>query len=169
MGVSTSCSLIAVPVLPTSMDALTRLREDHAIIAAYHTGRHAVQRRVALTEATLRKEFAEERQTQEKATAKAADQTRPAAETIDIPEDHVLVCHMSDADMKNPKMREIIMPSEPAINIALPPVLVLVLVPVPVPRINAALGLLQEPELLVAVDEKGGPGFKVDAAVYAAG
>jgi hypothetical protein len=163
MGVSTSCSLIAVPVLPTSMDALTRLREDHAIIAAYHTGRHAVQRRVALTEATLRKEFAEERRTQEKATAKAADQTRPAAETIDIPEDHVLVCHMSDADMKNPKMREIIMPSKPAINIALP------LVPVPVPRINAALGLLQEPELLVAVDEKGGPGFKVDAAVYAAG
>jgi hypothetical protein len=39
----------------------------------------------------------------------------------------------------------------------------------PVPRINAALGLLQEAELLVAVDEKGGPGFKVDAAVYAAG
>ena len=39
------------------MDALIRL-EDHAITAAYHTGRHAVQR-VALTEATLRKEFAE--------------------------------------------------------------------------------------------------------------
>lgn len=36
-------------------------------------------------------------------------------------------------------------------------------------RLNAALGLLQEPELLVAVDEKDGPGFKVDAAVCAAG
>ncbi|MGA2568429.1 MAG: AAA family ATPase [Pseudolabrys sp.] len=112
-------------VLPTSMDALTRLREEHAITAAYHTGRHMMQRRVALTEATLRKEFAEERQAQEKAKAKAADQARPAAEVIDVPEDHVLVCQLSDADMKNAKLREIMLPLKPAINIALP------LVPVP--------------------------------------
>jgi hypothetical protein len=112
-------------VLPTSMDALTRLREDHAITAAYHAGRHVMQWRVALTEATLRKEFAEEKQAQEKATAKAEDQTRPAAETINTPEDHVVVCSMADSDMKNGKMREIILPLKSAINVALP------LVPVP--------------------------------------
>jgi hypothetical protein len=113
-------------ILPTSMDALTQLREEHAITAAYHAGRHVMQWRVALTEATLRKEFAEEKQAQEKATAKAEDQTRAAAETIDTPEDHVLVCQLSDADMKNGKLREIILPLKPAINVALP------LVPVPV-------------------------------------
>jgi ATP-dependent Lon protease len=112
-------------ILPTSMDAQTRLREDHAITAAYHAGRHVMQWRVALTEATLRKEFAEERQALEKTTAKAADQTRPAAETIDTPEDHVLVCRMADSDMKNGKMREVILPLRSAINFALP------LVPVP--------------------------------------
>ena len=112
-------------VLPTSMDALTRLREDHAITAAYHAGRHVMQWRVALTEATLRKEFAEEKQAQEKATAKAAEQAGSSAEAIKVPEDHVLVCQLSDADMKNSKMREIILPLKPAINVALP------LVPVP--------------------------------------
>ena len=107
-------------ILPTSMDALTRLREDHAITAAYHAGRHVVQWRVALTEARLRKEFAEEKQAREKATAKAEDQTRPAAEPIDIPEDHVLVCQLSDADMKNGKMRELVTPLKAAINVPLP-------------------------------------------------
>ena len=79
-------------VLPTAMDALTRLREDHAITAAYHVGRQMMQWRVALTETKLRKEFAEEKQEREKATAKAADQAGSAAEAIDVPEDHVLVC-----------------------------------------------------------------------------
>ena len=111
-------------ILPTSMDALTRLREDHAITAAYHAGRHVMQWRIALTVFTLRKEFAEERQTQEKATAKAADQAGSAVEVIDIPADHVLVCQLSDADMKNSKMRELILPLKPAINVALPLVLV---------------------------------------------
>lgn len=111
-------------ILPTSMDALTRLREDHAITAAYHTGRQMMQWRVALTEATLRKEFAEERQAQEKATAKVADQAGSAAEAIDVPEDHILVCSMADSDMKNSKMREIITPLKPVINtpLALAPV-----------------------------------------------
>jgi hypothetical protein len=113
-------------VLPTSMDALTRLREDHAITAAYHAGRHMMQWRVALTEATLRKEFAEEKQTLEKANAKAAEQAGSSAEAIKVPEDHVLVCQLSDADMKNGKMREIILPLKSAINVAIP------LVPVPV-------------------------------------
>jgi ATP-dependent Lon protease len=85
-----------------------------------------MQWRVALTEATLRKEFAEGKQAQDKTTAKAEDQTRPAAETIDTPEDHVLICQLSDADMKNGKLREIILPLKSAINVALP------LVPVPV-------------------------------------
>jgi hypothetical protein len=91
--------------LPTTMDALTRLRESHAITAAYHVGRQMAQWRVAHTEAKLRKEFAQERQTLEKATAKAADQGSLAVEpkTIDIPEDHVLVCPMADANMKNPQ------------------------------------------------------------------
>jgi hypothetical protein len=112
-------------VLPTSMDALTRLREDHAITAAYYVGRQMAQWRVAYTETKLRKEFAEERQAQEKAKAKAVDQAGSAVEANDVPEDHVLVCHLSDADMKNGKLREIILPLKSAINVALP------LVPVP--------------------------------------
>ena len=106
------------------MDALTRLREEHAIAAAHHAGRHVMQWRVALTEATLRKEFADERQAQEKATAKAADLAGSASEAIQVPGDHVLVCKLSDTDMKNPKMREIITPLKPVINtpLALAPV-----------------------------------------------
>ncbi len=107
-------------VLPTSMDALTRLREDHAITAAYHAGRHMMQWRIALTEATLRKEFAEERQEKEQAAAKAAEQTGSAAEATKVPDDHVLVCSMADSDVKNGKMREVITPLKSAINIALP-------------------------------------------------
>ncbi len=107
-------------VLPTSMDAVTRLREDLAITAAYHAGRHVMQWRIALTEATLRKEFAEERQAQEKAAAKAADQPGLSAEAIKMTEDHVLVCSMAESDMKNPKTREILAPLKAAINVALP-------------------------------------------------
>jgi hypothetical protein len=110
--------------LPTAMDALTRLRENHAITAAYHVGRQMAQWRVAFTETKLRKEFAEERQAQEKAKAKAADQAGSAAEAFAVPEDHVLVCQLSDADMKNAKMREIILPLRPAINVAIPLALV---------------------------------------------
>ena len=44
---------------------------------------------------------------------------------IDVPDDHVLVCRMAEADIKSPKMREIILPLKAAINVALP------LVPVP--------------------------------------
>jgi hypothetical protein len=110
--------------LPTAMDALTRLRETHAITAAYHVGRQMAQWRVELTEAKLRKEFAEETEALQKPPAKAADQTGSAAKSIDIPEDHVLVCAIVDTDMKNPKMREVIQPLKPAINVALPLVLV---------------------------------------------
>jgi hypothetical protein len=101
------------------MDALTRLRETHAITAAYHAGRHVMHWRVALTEATLRKEFAEEKEKLEKATAQAVDRAGSAAETAVVPEDHVLVCSMAEADMKNPKMREIIQPLRAAINMAI--------------------------------------------------
>jgi hypothetical protein len=125
LGAEVEAVSLGWAALPTSMDALTRLRETHAITAAYHAGRHMMQWRVALTEATLRKELAEERQAQEKAKAKAADQAASAAEAIKVPEDHVLVCHMSDTDMKNSKMREIIQPLKAVINVALP------LVPVP--------------------------------------
>ena len=108
-------------ILPTSMDALTRLREDHAITAAYHAGRHVMQWRVALTEATLRKEFAEERRQLEKTTEKVTDEGgTQAAKGAAIPADHVLVCSMTDGDMKSPKMREIVTPLKPAINMALP-------------------------------------------------
>jgi hypothetical protein len=108
-------------ILPTSMDALTRLREDHAITAAYHAGRHVMQWRVALTEATLRKEFAEERRQLEKTTNKTADEGGTQAVTGGpIPEDHVVVCSMTDGDMKNPKMREIITHLKAVINVPLP-------------------------------------------------
>jgi ATP-dependent Lon protease len=112
--------------LPTAMDALTRLRETHAITAAYHVGREMAQWRVALTEATLRKEFAEERQALEKRTAKDADQAGSAAElkTINVPEDHIVVCRLTEAATKNPKMKEIVGPLKAIINTPLPLVLV---------------------------------------------
>jgi hypothetical protein len=125
LGAEVEAVSLGWAALPTAMDALTRLRETHAINAAYHVGRQMAQWRVALTEAKLRKEFAEERQALEKPTAKAADQAGPPADAIDIPDDHVVVCSIADTDMKNPKMREIIAPLKAAINVALP------LVPVP--------------------------------------
>ena len=111
--------------LPTAMDALSRLRETHAITAAYDMGRQMTLWRVAFTENKVRDEFAEEKGELVTATAEAAGHAGSAAETIVVPEDHVLVCAMADADMKNLKMREIITPLKAAINVALP------LVPVP--------------------------------------
>lgn len=113
-------------VLPTALDPLTRLREDHAVTAAYQIGRQMSERRVALTKAKLREEFAEERRALEKVTTKAGIGTgAPATSAVDVPADHVLVCPMADGDMKSPKMRDIITLLKPAINVALP------LMPVP--------------------------------------
>lgn len=110
--------------LPTAMDALSRLRETHAITAAYDMGRQMTLWRVAFTENKVRNEFAEKAEELTQAAAKTADHAGSAADTIVVPDDHVVVCTMADADMKN-KMREILLPLKAAVNVALP------LVPVP--------------------------------------
>jgi ATP-dependent Lon protease len=114
-------------VLPNTADAITRLREDHAITAAYYIGKQVSEQRIALTKAKLREQFAKERRELETTTTdKAADAGNPqAAAAVDIAEDHILVCSMTDSDMKNPKMREVVTPLKAAINVALP------LMPVP--------------------------------------
>ncbi len=114
-------------VLPAATDVWLRSRETFAAAAASGVGGRIAKWRVAQTEAELRKELAEQRQTLEKATTKAeakAD-TQAASMDIDVPADHVVVCRMAEADLKSPKMKEIVGPLKAAINVALP------LVPVP--------------------------------------
>jgi len=108
-------------VLPAHTAPLFHLQEPQALAAAVRVGRQMAARRVAFTEARLREEFDEEKRAlEEAATKKAARANPPAKPVIDVPPDHVMVCSMAEADMKTPKMREIVGPLKSAINVALP-------------------------------------------------
>lgn len=112
-------------VLPVAISPLSRLRGSPAINFAHNIGKQMPGRRIALAEKKLMAQFAEEKQAAEKANSDKAAAAMPSVPAIEVPPDHVLVCPMSEADMKNPKMREIVTPFKVAINVALP------LVPVP--------------------------------------
>jgi ATP-dependent Lon protease len=83
------------------------------------------RRRLAVAKAKLKEEFEEEREDWQKVDA--ANDPKVASMTGDdlFKENHLVVCRLDEAAMKNPKMRELIAPLKAVINTALP------LVPVP--------------------------------------
>ena len=91
-----------------------------AMNADYLGGRMA-ERRVAAAKTAVRRELEEERRTQQEAEEKtAAWQASAAAEGEAIPERHVVVARLSEAEMKNPKLKEILGPLKHAVNTPLP-------------------------------------------------
>lgn len=112
--------------LPAATDFLSDYHPPTASPNAHFLGDKMARRRLAAAEAKLKEEFEEEREDWQKVDA-ASDPKAVPKTTDDLvtAEDHLVVCRLDDAAMKNPKMRELIVPMRAVINTALP------LVPVP--------------------------------------
>jgi ATP-dependent Lon protease len=122
--------------LPLATDPLSRLGDTSALDGARAVGRRMAHWRVEAAEAALRKRFAEEKEARGEANTKTGDQTgtHDRSDDANFPEDHVLVCPMTETAMKNPKMKEVIGPLKAIVNTPLPLV--------PVPPLHAVRGQL---------------------------
>jgi hypothetical protein len=112
--------------LPFVTDPLSRLRNTSVVAEAQALGRQMALRRVEAAEAKLRKKLDKEKKPREEATVQAVDKagTQGTSEGTAIPADHVVVCRLAEAEMKNPKTKEVIGPFKAVINTPLPLVLV---------------------------------------------
>ncbi len=107
--------------LPVCIAMVSR-RMPAAMNAAYLGGRMA-EHRVAAAKAAVRRELEEEHRTQQEVDEKektAARQAPAAAEGEAISERHVVVARLSEAEMKNPKLKDILGPLKHAVNTPLP-------------------------------------------------
>ena len=111
--------------LPAANDFLSDYHPPTASPNAHFLGKKMARRRLAAAKAKLKEEFDEEREDWQKVDA--ANDPKVASMTGDdlVKENHLVVCRLDEAAMKNPKMRELIAPLKAVINTALP------LVPVP--------------------------------------
>ena len=106
--------------LPVQMP-LSRLRNALAVVDAYYVGRQMANNLVAFAEAKVREEFEAKLQVLKKRAAQTADEADPAATPdIEVDENHMVVCRMTDADLKSVKVREFTAGLKPVINTALP-------------------------------------------------
>lgn len=102
----------------------TRFLGDGAANNARAVGRNLARRRLEAAEANLRREYREAAEDRRRAVADDGGKT--AKSPLDhVASDHLVVCRLDEAAMKNPKMRELITPMKTLINTALP------LIPVP--------------------------------------
>jgi ATP-dependent Lon protease len=116
--------------LPACTDLLPR-RATAAINAAF-LGKSIAEHRIAAAKASVARRIQKEEERRqkeeaEKAAKKTAETSDQAAspESHPIPDHHLVVARLSEAEMKNPKLKEIIGPLQPVLNVGLP------LVPVP--------------------------------------
>ncbi|BCA05876.1 AAA family ATPase [Bradyrhizobium diazoefficiens] len=89
---------------------------------AIYLGGRIVERRLAAAKAKIRQQFEEEyRQKAEKEDEKSAGGEAPASvDAKAIPKRHVMVARLSELEMKNTKLKEILVPLKHAINTPLP-------------------------------------------------
>ncbi len=107
--------------LPTAADILSRYGGRGAADNAQVIGEQLVRRRVEAAEATLRREFREDEEEKfEAAGGSNADAVTAGNASDTIADGHLMVCRLDEAAMKNPKMREIIVPLKGIINTVLP-------------------------------------------------
>jgi ATP-dependent Lon protease len=96
---------------------------DSAIYAASIVGAQMAEYRSAAVKAAVWRQIREreEKQQAKEAAEKAAKATPPAPTTTDpVPEHHLIVARLSDEQMKNIKLKDIIGPLKSIINTALP-------------------------------------------------
>ena len=96
---------------------------SRAAANAAFLGERMAKRRVAAARSEVRRWVKEEKEAEEKQEKEAKEQkdgeaSAPAAEAL--PDHHLVVARLSDEEMKNVKLREILAPLKPAINAALP-------------------------------------------------
>lgn len=99
-------------------------REVSAAMNATFLGSQMAERRISAAKAAARRkaEEEEERRTKQEAdeNAAAAEQRAAAAATEVIPKHHLVVARLSNEEMKNPKLKDILLPLKSVINTALP-------------------------------------------------
>jgi ATP-dependent Lon protease len=112
--------------LPSAATVLSRYVGGGAAEHARVVGRRLATHRVDAAEEKLSKRY-REREQEEREAAAAINTGASAvwAATVTVAEDHLIVCKLDEAMMKNPKMRELVTPFKGVINTALP------LLPVP--------------------------------------
>ncbi len=106
--------------LPVQMP-LSRLRGALAVVDAYYVGRQMASNLVAFAAAEAREEFEAKLKVLKKRAARTADEADPAPAPGPVAdENELVVCRMTDADLKNVKVREFTVGLKPVINTALP-------------------------------------------------
>jgi hypothetical protein len=112
--------------LPSAAAVLSRYVSGGAAENACVVGRRLATYRVDAAEEKLSKRYREREQARREA-ATAGDVGKITTMTVTgiVPDDHLIVCEIDEAVMKNPKMRELITPFKGVIGAALP------LLPVP--------------------------------------
>jgi ATP-dependent Lon protease len=107
--------------LPSAATVLSRYVGGGAAEHARVVGRRLATHRVDAAEEKLNKRYRErEREKQEAAASKDAGASAVWAAPSTVADDHLIVCRLDEAAMKNPKMRELITPFKSIIGTQLP-------------------------------------------------
>jgi ATP-dependent Lon protease len=113
-------------LLPVATNLLPRYRSSGAADNARRLGQDVARHRVDAAETKLRKEHRKRNGAVEHLQAAHQANKTAGATSNDglVYADHLVVCRIDEATMKNPKMKEIAVPFKHAINVALPLILV---------------------------------------------
>jgi hypothetical protein len=108
--------------LPASTDLLPRMIVRTAAAGATRLGRQMAERRVAAAEAAVWQQMEETKERAQRAADKAKAESKgdPASDVGASPDNHLVVARLSDEQMKNVKLKEVIGPLKSVINVALP-------------------------------------------------
>jgi ATP-dependent Lon protease len=110
--------------LPASTDRMPQIIASTAAAGAIRLGRQMAEHRIAAAEAAVWQQVEDREERAQRAVDKAkADQIvkgGPASGAIESPENRVVVAPLSDEQMKNVKIKEVIGPLKNVINVALP-------------------------------------------------
>jgi ATP-dependent Lon protease len=107
--------------LPACTDVLPR--GDLAAINAAFLGSQMAERRISAAKAAVRRKIKEEEEHRKKQEAEenaAAAEQHACAAPEAIPEYHLIVARLSNEEMKNPKLKDILGPLKNVVNAALP-------------------------------------------------
>jgi ATP-dependent Lon protease len=107
-----------------ALPACTDLLSKHfpAAVNASILGANMIERRIAATKAAARRRAKEEEERRNKEEVKAAEakQPIPSPEAETVPDRHLVVARLSNEEMKNTKLKDILGPLKRVINAALP-------------------------------------------------
>jgi ATP-dependent Lon protease len=114
--------------LPAGTDLLPKMIVPTAASGAKRLGGQMAKHRIAAAEGAVWQQMEEREARAQRAAGKAkadqASKTEPASDAVAVPDNHVVVARLSDEQMKNVKLKEIIGPLKNVINVALPLVMV---------------------------------------------